>query len=159
MTRGDLLFLDTNILLSATDASRAEHGICRSILERAIVAGVHPVISGQVVREYLVVATRPTANNGLGLPPPTALENIHEIRTRAHLLSEPAEVTRHLLEMVESANLSGKRIHDANIAAVMIVHGVTTLATANGDDYTSLPYVSCRTPADTLRAIDALMAG
>jgi len=159
MKRGDLLFLDTNIFLSATDASRAEHTSCRSILERAIVAGLHPVISGQVVREYLVVATRPVANNGLGLRPSTALDNVSEFQTCAHLLPESVEVTRHLLALLKSANLSGKRIHDANIAAVMIIHGVTTIATANIDDYAGLPGVTSRTPTDTLFTIDALMAG
>ena len=36
--------------------------------------------SSQVLREYLVVATRPHQNNGLGIQPDDALANLDELR-------------------------------------------------------------------------------
>lgn len=68
MTRGSTLLLDTNVLLSATDRSRNSHASCTELFELLPAAGVHPVTIGQVLREYLVVATRPVEVNGLGFP-------------------------------------------------------------------------------------------
>ena len=159
MRRGDLLFVDTNILLSATDTSRQDYATCRTIIERSVVVGIHLVVSGQVVREYLVVATRPTADNGLGMAPSDAVANVQTFRTYLHVLPEPTEVTRKLISIVDNTGVHGKRIHDANIAATMWVHGVTTIITANTGDYSNLPDVIPLTPVSAATELNALSVG
>jgi predicted nucleic acid-binding protein len=66
--------VDTNVLLEATDEKRRFHQACVEFLERA--RGLRT--SAQVIREYLVVATRPVAVNGLGRALTDALMNIRE---------------------------------------------------------------------------------
>jgi predicted nucleic acid-binding protein len=61
MERGEIAFVDTNVLLSATDSAPPDHHIARAVFEKSIPTGVHLAVSGQVVREYLGVATRAVA--------------------------------------------------------------------------------------------------
>lgn len=135
MTRGDLLFLDTNILLSATVDSRPDHHPCRELFRAAPASGVHLVTIPQVFREYLAVATRPREGNGLGMSTDDALHNVGSFRTRVHLLAEAEEIAGELVDLIRRLAISGKRIHDANLIAAMRVHRVHTLITANLDDF------------------------
>ena len=73
MTRGDLVMVDTSILLTATNAHRTGHHCALEVFQKALDAGVHLATCGQILREYLVVATRPVSANGLGLVPEDAL--------------------------------------------------------------------------------------
>ena len=63
---GEPFFLDTNILLAACDLARPTHSACLELISNAGASGRHPVTSLQVFREFMVVATRPLENNGLG---------------------------------------------------------------------------------------------
>jgi predicted nucleic acid-binding protein len=153
---GDVLFLDTNVLLTATDELRPQHAAALGVLGAASRSGVHLGLSGQILREYLVVATRPAAQNGLGLRSADALQNVAEFRRRALLYAEDEAVSNRLGRLVGAAGLHGKRIHDANVAATMLTHGVATLVTENADDFTPFPEVGTMSISDALRALAAL---
>lgn len=135
MTRGSVLFLDTNVLLAATDRSRTEHSSCAALLREAEVAGCHLACTPQILREYLVVSTRPIDVNGLGLSTGGALANIRSFRRRLILLEESTKVLEKLLALVADHELTGKRIHDANIVAAMTAHRLDTLVTSNPNDF------------------------
>jgi len=132
---GDIVFLDTNVLLIATDESRPSHGEAGNLLESAQQHGFHPGISGQIIREYLVVATRPVDANGLGLDISEALENIAMIRKRVVFFEESEQVANILVELAGDHSLSGKRIRDANVVATMMAHSITRLVTENPGDF------------------------
>jgi predicted nucleic acid-binding protein len=55
--RGSRIFVDTNVLLEASDAGRPCHSLTSCVWEDWPAAGLHLVLSGQVVREYLVVSS------------------------------------------------------------------------------------------------------
>jgi predicted nucleic acid-binding protein len=156
MTRGDLLFLDTNVLLSATVESRPDHQTCRELLRSATDFGVHLVTVPQVFREYLAVATRPQASNGLGLEHEDALRNINAFRTRAHLLAEARESFTELLVLIERYRITGKQIHDANLVAAMRVHRVPTLITANVQDFRVFEGIRVLEPVDGYRRLSSM---
>lgn len=59
--------LDTNVLLSATAPLRPLHRAALVVLNEWPNQGIVLSVSSQVLREYLVVATRPVQANGLGL--------------------------------------------------------------------------------------------
>ncbi|MFO8073345.1 MAG: PIN domain-containing protein [Polyangia bacterium] len=126
------LFLDTNVLLCATDTTREHHEESIALLRAA---GIPLSLSGQVLREYLAVATRPPEVNGLGLDPAGAISNVEQVCGRAALLEETERVWDELVELVRRHSLKGKRIHDANIAATAIVHGQEGIATLNPSDF------------------------
>ncbi len=156
MTRGSLCFLDTNVLLGATDTGRVNHAACRVIVEAGPSAGIHFVVTGQIIREYLTVATRPTDGNGFGMEPAAAIHNVDALLTRMHVLPENAEVARNLVALVRTHSISGKRIHDANVLAAMSTHGVQNLITANLDDYEGMAAAVLLGPAEAAARIEAL---
>lgn len=146
----DTFFLDTNVLLCATDKSRSNHQAALSLFEDVSRAGGHLAWSGQVIREYLVVATRPLSVNGLGLEPSAAIHNIKRFSKRLNLLEEGTDVSRRLTGLVERFDLKGKRIHDANIVATMLAVGVTKLVTDDTSDYRVFKEIDTFHPSELL---------
>ena len=138
---GEAVFLDTNILLTATDESRRNHRIARRLLERGREVGLHGALSGQVAREYLVVATRPLGANGLGMTPSDALRNVEQFARRLAFCDETEAVSVRLRALVRVRGLQGKSVHDANVVATMAGHGIDTLVTENPDDFHAYPEV------------------
>ncbi len=129
------VMLDTNVLLAATDEGRSEHRDALSVLNDWAAADAGLCVSGQVLREYLTVATRPADCNGLGLNLPDAVANVRAIRQRTTLLAEDSRVADRLLGLLADVECLGKQVHDANLVATMLVHGISTIVTANLADF------------------------
>ncbi len=139
MMRGERVFLDTNVLLEATDEGRRHHEKASSLFNRWPNNGIELCVSGQVLREYLVVATRALKHNGLGLAVGDALHNVRQFRSLTTHCPETMQVSSRLLELTSSENATGKRIHDLNIAATAMVAGVRQIVTANPSDFPEHP--------------------
>lgn len=127
--------LDTNILLTATDAGRSAHERALEVINDWPAQGTTLYTSGQIIREYLSIATRPAAQNGLGLTVPDALDNARAFHARMLLLPEDTKVANRLAELLEETKSGGKQVHDANVVATMLVHGVDTVVTLNTGDF------------------------
>lgn len=133
MTDAETVFIDTNILVYATDERSPFHSRCRALLDGLIEKGIGCAISPQIVREYLVVFTRAaSSDNTVRL---AVLENIERFLGVFILLGEDHETVSQLRTIVANSTVGGKQIHDANIVAVMQVHGVKRLLTHNLDDF------------------------
>lgn len=135
-TPPDRAMLDTNVLLAATDEGSAEHDQALAIVNDWPARGTALYSSGQIMREYLAVATRPADKNGLDLALADALANVRAFRGRTTLLAEDGKVADRLLALVEDIACGGKQIHDANVVATMLVHGIGTIVTINTGDFT-----------------------
>lgn len=144
---GETWFLDTNILLSATNESRPSHAAIHRLFREANEQGGHLAMSGQIAREYLVIATRPIRENGLGVNLSDALKNIEEFCRATVFLHEGASVHNSLVTLLKSHPVSGKRIHDANVVATMVSHGITVLVTENFVDFQGFNQVEARSPS------------
>ena len=131
----DRAFVDTNVLLAAADEDRAEHKASIAMLEDWPAAGVALYTSGQVFREYLAVASRPAKLNGLGMSRHDAVSNIRQLRSRLRQVEETSKVTDRLLDLLDIVDCGGKQIHDANLVATMLVHGVEVIVTSNVQDF------------------------
>lgn len=132
----DRVVLDTNVLLAATDTGHAEYARARAALDEWPARGTTLYTSGQILREYLAVASRPEKQNGLGLSQADAVGNVSALAERMRLLTENEKVHTRLLELVSSVDCAGKQVHDANIVATMLAHGVNALVTSNISDFT-----------------------
>ena len=146
MTRGDLVMVDTNILLSATNKERADHETSYRVFSKALEMGVHLATCGQVLREYLVVATRPVEVNGLGLSLEDSLKNLEWFRKRQVYLEEPESVHHILVKLIQAKQATGKSIHDMNIAALMRQHGFRAILTNNADDFSGITGIEALGP-------------
>lgn len=134
-TGGSEVFLDTNVLLTATTPARALHQAALSILNDWPGRGLQLCTSGQVVREYLVVATRPPEVNGLGLSTDDALFNASSFSRRVRLVAEGEATLRRLERIVRDHDCRGRQVHDAHIVATALAHGVSRLVTENTGDF------------------------
>ncbi len=130
-----LVLVDTNVLLTATVPARPLHREALTVLNDWPNRAIGLCVSGQIVREYLVVATRPAEVNGLALAPEKALANVASMRGRLSLLDEGAAVAEQLNSLVREFDCRGKQIHDTNVVATALVHGVRRILTANVGDF------------------------
>ena len=128
--------LDTNVLLAATDEGRAQHDQALGIVNDWPGRGTTLYTSGQIMREYLAVATRPAEQNGLGMTLADTLANVRAFRARTSLLAEDGKVADRLLALLDDVACGGRQIHDANVVATMLVHGIDTIVTINLVDFT-----------------------
>lgn len=131
----DRAVLDTSVLLAATDEARAEHEYAAAALNVWPASGLVLYTSGQILREYLVVATRPIDHNGLGIARSDAIANVRALRGRLKPLAEDVKVSDLLLELLDGVGCAGKQVHDANVVATILVHGIDTVVTSNTDDF------------------------
>lgn len=133
--RGSKVLVDTNVLLEATDEGRRLHHHALELFRNASDAGVDLFLGTQVLREYLVVATRPIENNGLGMTSDHAIENLKRFQKRASLVAETLAAAELFMEWVGKYQIRGKRLHDLQILATASVAGMHALITANEKDY------------------------
>jgi predicted nucleic acid-binding protein len=129
------VLVDTNVLLEATDEGRKLHRHALSVFSNAAEAGVDLFVATQVIREYLVVATRPLANNGLGMRTVSALNNIAQFRRKASLIAETNQASELFLKWAARFEICGKRLHDLQLLASGSVAGMNVLLTANEQDF------------------------
>ena len=127
--------MDTNVLLEATDEGRRFHVQAQSLFRNAFDDGVDLFIGTQVIREYLVVATRPIENNGLGMTTDFALDNVRRFQARVSLIAETLQAGDLFVEWAGKYRISGKRLHNLQILATASVAGMHALITANEKDY------------------------
>jgi len=133
--------------LEASNRARSQHRAARELVERH--EGL--VIPAQVAREFLVAATRPPANNGLGLALLEALESLVGFREHIRLLPEEKPLLPTLLGLLARSPATGKRIHDVHIVAAAMVHRVPLVVTLNGDDFKDFSaQVTCLAPAEAV---------
>jgi predicted nucleic acid-binding protein len=135
MTDDKAILVDTNVLLSATAPLRPLHRAALAVLNDWPNQGVILVTTSQVLREYLVVATRPAEVNGLGLGVDDALSNVAAFRGRMRLLTDSESAWDRLRSLIATHGCMGKQIHDANVVATALSFGVTRLVTANLGDF------------------------
>lgn len=127
------LFVDTNVLIFATNSASPWHLPATNGLQEARRLGVELVISPQIIREYLVAATRPGSN--ATLPLDALLTNVRAFQTDFQLVEENALVSAKLVDLVSQITVGGKQIHDANVVATMQIHNISHLLTHNVADF------------------------
>lgn len=130
-----LCLLDTNVLLRGLDRN---HPHCR-IVRRAILAlrlrNYRLCLAPQNLVEFWAVATRPVDANGLGMSMEWAAAQLARMRRFFVILPETAEALPEWERLAVRHRVSGKKTHDARLAATMNVHGVSQILTFNGGDF------------------------
>lgn len=127
------LFVDTNVLVYANVAEAPLHQAALSALQSARDAGRTLWISRQVLREYLVTLTRP--QTFAAVPRTTVLEQVRLFVERFQVADDTETVTANLLDLMGEVPGGGKQVHDANIVATMLAHGIPALLTHNVRDF------------------------
>lgn len=129
------LFVDTNVLVYAVRSVAPLHHDASTMLRR--LEGEYEIcISRQVIRELVSVLLR-TDEASNSVSHEAAVESARHFAGRYRVLEEDTRTTSQLLRLVEIYRPSPRRIHDLNIVAVMLLHGVRRLCTYNRADFTA----------------------
>jgi predicted nucleic acid-binding protein len=135
MTDVKEIFSDTNILIYATNTQSPWQSIAKQALQKTRTQNIELIVSTQILREYLAAATRLNAT-GSEMPLDKILENIQSFRENFTVVEDnQLAVLDKLVDLVQSTSTAGKQIHDANIVATMLVHGIDHLLTHNITDF------------------------
>jgi hypothetical protein len=82
------VLLDTNVLGRMAEAGHPQHQAAVDAVAALVARGDSPRLVPQVLYEFWVVATRPLAANGLGMPPSQADQELSRLGTLYPLLPE-----------------------------------------------------------------------
>lgn len=138
--------LGTNVLLRVMQESHAHSAAAKGAIEVALGDGDHLCIASQTVAEFLAVATRPQSENGLGMPHDEAVRRIDELTAGMKIFFDSAPSLEELKRLVVRLKVTGKKIHDARIASLMIVNNIGELITFNVVDFGRFKGISVRNP-------------
>lgn len=131
---GDPIFIDTNILVYASQIQSPFHQVAMEAIQGFYDAGVELWISRQVLREYLATLTRPR-QFASPLPIAIVIQDLRYLYNRFQVAEDNSQVTERLLTLMEEVFSGGKQVHDANIVATMLVYGIPQLLTHNTGDF------------------------
>jgi predicted nucleic acid-binding protein len=127
--------LDTNVLLRIAQPNHSMNRVARDSVRLLLRRKEQVQVVPQVLFEFWVVATRPTANNGLGLTPDDVKRKLEKAEVFFELLLDTGAIYGEWLRLVHKYSVSGVAAHDARIVAAMKTHNVTHLLTFNAEDF------------------------
>ncbi len=144
------ILVDTNVALRLGDKRHPMHSEALAAIEWLDANGHECVIVPQVLYEYWVVATRPSENNGLGMPAAKADAAISQWIEVFRLLLDERGVFSDWRDLVARNDVKGKNAHDARLVAAMQRHGLTDLFSFNKADFARFTAIKTYTPAEVL---------
>lgn len=137
---GKKVFIDSNVLVYANNTLSPFCMAARTQLQNAFASYDGVWVSRQVFREFAVIVSREMlAAGNLDF---NLLENTVKGFEQDFLVAEDNQaVTHRLLRLLEETNTSGKQVHDANIAATMLIYGIDAILTNNTADFSRFAHL------------------
>jgi predicted nucleic acid-binding protein len=131
-----LVLLDTSLLLRLANASDRQYPRADRAIGELRRASARLHVTAQNLVEFRNSASRPAIANGLGLTPADADRHIVIFESLFTLIPETPDIYPAWKSLVASAGVVGKQVHDARLAAVCQVSGVTNILTFNVRHFT-----------------------
>lgn len=137
---------DTNILLRSVQTSHPVYGDVARAVDVLLARGDELCVIAQNLIEFWAVATRPTANNGLGLTVGRATQELTILKTSFPVLPDTADILPEWEQFVVNYKVLGKQVYDARLVAAMMVHSLTHLLTFNTNDFKRFGVITATNP-------------
>jgi len=132
------IMLDTNILGRFADRADPQYKVTESAIHLLQKQGDILTFTPQIKREFLDFAERPKGTgpgkNGLGLTSTQARALIEQFKTTITYRLDIPEVDIHF-DILHKRFGGGRTVHDLNIVASMLAHGINTILTYNERDF------------------------
>jgi predicted nucleic acid-binding protein len=144
--------LDTNIILRFSNPSDGQHELVTNAVAALLARGDECYLASQVLIEMWVVATRPTDVNGLGWSTTYTRNVIDQLMRRFPIAEEGSQLLATWLDVVSTNMISGKRTHDARIAALMKTSTISHILTLNPSDFSNIPGITVTHPQNIIDA-------
>jgi len=129
------VLIDTNILLRRIQPDHPHHALAVDSVARLIASGELVYFTWQNISEFWNVMTRPIVANGLGFSPAFAMGEVGKIEAALMLLPDSPAAYEEWKRLVTIHAVSGVKVHDARLVALMNVSGVQQILTFNTDDF------------------------
>jgi predicted nucleic acid-binding protein len=140
--------VDTNVLLRSIDDGHPTQRTAKNALLLVRDKGETASIFPQNLIEFWTVATRPTANNGLGWSVDRAKQELASLK-KLFVVRTISDATLNEWEgLVLRYGVIGKQAHDAHLVAAMLVHGISHLLTFNDADFKRFNEITVVNPQD-----------
>ena len=107
-------------------------------------------VIAQNLIEFWAVATRPIANNGLGLTIAQATQELTKLKALFAILPDTADILPEWEQLVVKHQVLGKQVYDTRLVAAMRVHNLTHLLTFNIGDFKRFSVITAVTPQTIL---------
>ena len=127
--------VDTNVLARLANKSDAQHGVAAHAVVALHRRGEILHLTPQVMVEFRNIATRPTAQNGMGLSTADTVALAAGFESAFPLLVETPDIYPEWKAIVAGLGIIGKQVHDARLVAVCHVHAIAQLLTFNVSDF------------------------
>jgi len=127
--------VDTNVLLRYAQKSHTMRSDARRALVTLRKQAEELCIIPQNIIKFWAVATRPLANNGLGLTVDEAARETKKLKRIFKLLPDAPAIFAEWEQLVIRHQVTGKPTHDARLVAAMMAHQITHILTFNTDDF------------------------
>lgn len=141
---------DTNILLRTVQTSHPVHGDVDRVVTLLLDRGNELCVLGQNLIEFWAVATRPVANNGLGLTIVRTTQELTKLKGLFVILPDIADILPEWEQLVIKHQVLARQVYDARLVAAMNVHKVTHLLTFNTTDFKRFSEISAVSPTTIL---------
>jgi predicted nucleic acid-binding protein len=143
--------VDTNILLRLLNPQVPGHRVCARAVDRLRDLGYTLCFTLQNATEFRNVSTRPIERNGHGMSLQATDLALDWIEGAMILLADEQGVYEEWRRLVTLHGVSGVQVHDARLAASMIVHDVPQILTLNLADFARFQGIRAVHPASLLQ--------
>jgi predicted nucleic acid-binding protein len=116
-------------------------------VSRFLADGTPVYFTLQNIAEFWNAATRPADKNGLGFSIPFTLSEVKKIESLLTFLPDTPAVYAEWKRLVVDHGVSGVKVHDARLVAMMKTHGVHRILTFNTADFKRYPGIEVIHPA------------
>ena len=138
--------VDTNILLRLVRRDHTEYALVRDAVTILRRRGAGLYYTLQNMAEFWNACTRPRERNGFGLSIAEVAEGARELEEILTLLPENAAVYREWRRLVVAYQVSGVKVHDTRLVAVLRTYRIRHLLTFNEADFRRYEEVVVVTP-------------
>lgn len=141
-----MIAVDTNILVAFQRTEYPTHSRAVEVVTRLAEGSAPWALPSPCLHEFLAVVTHPRI-----FKKPTSLHHALDAVTAllespwVHVLTEGPKHWEKLSRLVIAGKIVGPAVHDARIAAICLVHGVSELWTADRD-FSRFPELKTRNP-------------
>ena len=152
------VLVDANIVLRCADPDSPQHTDTVAAIEVLLESGRDLIVTPQVEREFLSVATRPQAVNGMGLSPDEAVRRFDRTTSSFSSIHDLPDHHIEFRRLYELHCPRGKKIHDLNYVATACSHEIRCILTYNAKDFEGPRrhgQIEVLTPDDVLRNVQS----
>jgi predicted nucleic acid-binding protein len=143
-----MILVDTNILVRLFEFNDPDCVLCNDAVSKLDLQGHELFIAPQSMAEFWNVTTRPvSARGGQGHSILEADRRLTKIERAFAILPDHVNARKLWRRLIVQHGVTGKQVHDARLAALMLTYHVKRILTFNTRDFVRYPGIAAIDPA------------